>query len=72
MFEDRGALPREDGVLLRAYQATHEENFLSRWLREDVEGKEEEREILNKEAKEEERKSVRREVEGERGRVGSR
>ena len=37
---DRGALPREDEDLLREHQAMHEENFLSSWLREDVEGKE--------------------------------
>ena len=33
------------------FQAMHEENFLSSWLRKDVEGEEEERERLNKEAK---------------------
>ena len=38
MLEDRGALPREDGDLLREYQAMHEENFCGSWLREDVEG----------------------------------
>ena len=27
MLEGRGALPREDGDLLREYQAMHEENF---------------------------------------------
>ena len=37
--EVNGALPKEDGDLLREYQATHEENFLSSWLWEDVEGK---------------------------------
>ena len=40
-LEGRGALPREDGDLLCEYQAMHEENFPSSWLREDVEGKEE-------------------------------
>ena len=45
--EERGALPKEDGDLLRGYQAMHEENFLSSWLRENVEGEEEERERLN-------------------------
>ena len=53
MLEDRGAVPKEDGNFLRECQAMHEENFLSSWLREDVEGKEEEREKMNKEAKEE-------------------
>ena len=39
MLEDRGALPRKDGDLLREYWAMHQENFLSSSLREDVEGK---------------------------------
>ena len=33
------------------FQAMREENFLSSWLRKDVEGEEEERDRLNKEAK---------------------
>ena len=33
MLEDGGALPKEDGDLPREYQAMHEENFLSSWLR---------------------------------------
>ena len=65
MLEDGGVLPKEDGDLLREYQALHEENFLSSWLREDVEGKEEERARLNEEAKQEESRSGKREVEGE-------
>ena len=52
MLEDSGALPREDGDMIRECQAVHEENFLSSWLREDVEGEDEERERLNEEAKE--------------------
>ena len=36
LLEDRGPLPREDVDLLCDYQAMHEENFLSSWLREDV------------------------------------
>ena len=60
--------PEKTG-LLREYQATHEGNFLSSWLREDVEGEEEERETMNKEAKEEESRNGKREVEGERERV---
>ena len=39
MLEDRGAVPKEDGDLLREYQAMREENFLSSWLREDAEVK---------------------------------
>ena len=59
------ALPSEDGGLPSEYQVMHEENFLSCWLREDVDGKEKEREKLNKDAKEEESKSGKREVEVE-------
>ena len=47
----------------------HEENFLGSWLRQDVEGKEEERKMVNKEIKEEESKRGTREVEGERERA---
>ena len=42
----------------------HEENFLSSWLREDVERQEEERKRLNEEAEREESNSGKREVEG--------
>ena len=57
ILEDRGALPKEDGDLLRGYQAIHEEKILSSWLRENVEGEEEERERLNEEARQEGSKS---------------
>ena len=43
MLEDRGAVPRQDVDLLSENQAMHAENFLSSWLREDVEGKNEEK-----------------------------
>ena len=43
MLQDRGALAKEEGDIVREYKAMHEENFLSRWLREDVEGAEERR-----------------------------
>ena len=70
MLEDRGALPKEDGDLLRENQAMHEGNFPSSWLREDVEREEEERKRLNKGAEEkEESNSGKRVVEGERERV---
>ena len=49
MLEDRGALRRDE----REHQATHEDRFLSGWLRDDTEGKAEEMEKLNKEATEE-------------------
>ena len=38
-LQDRGALPREEGDVIREYNAMHEENFLSSWLREDLVGK---------------------------------
>ena len=40
MMEGRVVLPKEDGTQLREYRAMHEENFLSSWLREDLEGEE--------------------------------
>ena len=64
MLEERGAWPKEDGDSLRQYQAMQEENFLSSWLRGDVEGKEQERKRLNEEVKPEESKSGKGEVEG--------
>ena len=67
MLQDRGALPREDGDLLQEFQAMHEENFLSCWLRQDVEGKGEERENMYKEAKEEEKVTVSKEMWREKG-----
>ena len=63
----RGALPREDGDLLREYQAIHEDDFLSSWLREDVEGKEEKKERLNKEAEEEKSQKWERRGGGRKG-----
>ena len=33
-----GSLPKEDANQLSEYEAMHEENFFSSWLREDVEG----------------------------------
>ena len=47
--EDRGALPKEEGDLIRECKAMHEEDFLSSWLREDVEGRAEEMEKVNRE-----------------------
>ena len=34
-------MPKEEGDVVRAYKAKHEENVLSSWLREDGEDKEE-------------------------------
>ena len=33
MLQDRGALPKEEGDVVREYKAVHAENFLSSWLR---------------------------------------
>ena len=41
MLQVRGAVPEEEGGVVREYKAKHEENFLSSWLREDGEDKEE-------------------------------
>ena len=38
MLQDRGAMPKEEGDIVRKYKAMHEDNFLSSWVREDVEG----------------------------------
>ena len=66
MLEDRGALPRDDGDLLREYQAMHEESFRSSWLRENVEGEQAKMEKSEEEAKQEESKCE----EGSGGRKG--
>ena len=39
MLQDRGALPEEEGDIVREYKAKHEDIFLSSWLREDLVGK---------------------------------
>ena len=52
-LQDRGALPREEGDVIREYSAMHEENFLSSWLREDLFGKEEGRKKEDKKIREE-------------------
>ena len=45
-------MPREEGDVVREYQATHEDNFLSGWLRNDTEGKAEDVEEIRKRTKE--------------------
>ena len=35
ILEDRGALFKDEGDFIRCYKATHEETFLSGWLREE-------------------------------------
>ena len=63
-LQHRDALPREEGDMIREYNAMHEENSMSSWPREDVvekgerrkndnervrEGEEREREKMGKE-----------------------
>ena len=60
ILEDRRALLEEEGDLVRDHKAMHEENFLSGWLREDVEGKLQEEEEMRRRTKVEETKSGRR------------
>ena len=38
MIENRGALPKEEGDLVRGYKFAHEDTFSSSWLRDDTEG----------------------------------
>ena len=68
MLEDRGALPK-DCNQLREYEALHEENFLSNWLREDVEGVTADMERLKEEAEQKENKKWERRC-GERREKG--
>ena len=35
-LRERGAMPKEEGDVIREYNAMHDENFLSSWLREDL------------------------------------
>ena len=46
LFEDRGVPLKEDGHQLREKRAMQKENFLSSWLRENVEGVKAELETL--------------------------
>ena len=40
-MKDRGELPKEEGDVMGEYEAMHEEDFWSSWLREDEKSKEE-------------------------------
>ena len=53
VLRKRGALPKEEGDVIREYKAAHEENFLSSWLREDGKKKKDRRLEMGKEIKEE-------------------
>ena len=65
ILQDRGALPKEECDTVREYKAMHEEHFLSSWLREVGEEKEEIIMETGKETKEEMGKKRRREEEKE-------
>ena len=43
VLQERGALPKEEGDIVREYMAMNEQNFLGSWLREEgkVQGKKE-------------------------------
>ena len=61
VMKDRGALPEGERDVIREFQAMHEENFLSSWLREDGKNKEERIMEVDKETEEETgRKRMRR------------
>ena len=62
----RGALPKEEGDVVREFYAMHEENFLSSWLREDLVGKEERRKEVDEKITEGESKKRGKEK-GKRG-----
>ena len=40
-MKERGEMPDEEGDAVREYKVMHEEDFWSKWLREDEKSKEE-------------------------------
>ena len=66
MLQDRGVLPEEEGDVITEYQAMHEENFLSSWLREGWERTRWEEEWRQKERETEEEKGKKRTREKEK------
>ena len=66
MMQDRDASPKEEGDIVSEYKAMHEENFMSIWLREDVENKKERSRNVNKETREEVSRTGKREGEKKR------
>ena len=62
---------KEEGDIVREYNAMHEENIISSWPREDLVEKEERREKVKGRVREEEGKKVKRE-EGKEKRRGER
>ena len=66
VLQDRGALPKEEGDVIREFKATQDENFLSSWLKEDGKNKEGKIREVDKETTEETgQKRMREEEKGE-------
>ena len=66
MLNDTSTLPK-DGYQLQEYKAIHEDNFLSGWLREDVEGKEKMERRIDEDKQEESQSGKKRWREEEKG-----
>ena len=65
LLQDRGALLKEEGDVIREYQAMHEEFFLRSWLRKDGEDKKGRQMEADTKTKEEMGKKRKREEEKE-------
>ena len=63
VLQDRGEWSKEEGDVIREYKAMHEENFLSSWLREERNDREEWLKEVDKETDEETCKTRTREEE---------
>ena len=59
VLQDRREWSKEEGDVIREYEATHEEHFLSSWLREDGKNKEE---IIGEVGKETEEETVKKRI----------
>ena len=62
-LQERGAMLEEESDVIREYNAKHEENFQSSWLREDQVEQEEGKQKVNERIREGERKKEQREEE---------
>ena len=65
-LQERGAMPKEEGDVVREWNAMHEEKFFRSWLREDLVGKKERRKKVDEKIREEVSKKGKREEEGKR------
>ena len=70
ILRERGELPKEEGDAVREHMATHEENVLSSWFREDGRVKEERTVEMSTENEEERGEKRRREGEKEENETG--